>query len=244
MNRILLILGASSEVGIELIKKIHTNYDIIIAHYNSSVGNLNIIKKEIGEKLHLQKADFTSVNETNRFIDEIKNEYIYVTDIVHLPADNVRSIHFHKSDWDFIERDIDISLRSIYKITQYFIRNMAKEKKGKIILLLSSTVVSPTRFMLDYTTIKYALLGFMKSLSIEYADKSICINAISPSMIETKFLKNLPRFIVEQSAEKNPQKRNAAINDIIPMIEFLLSDEANFITGQNIVISGGSEFGY
>ena len=243
MNKSILILGASSDVGLELINKTHRNYETIIAHYNNREFELKRLKEQIGDKLNIIKADFSLEHETDAFIKQVEKEVIYPTNIVHLPAANVRNINFHKSDWEHVEFDINISLRSIYKIIQHFIKPMTKAKYGNIIFMLSSNTVTTPKYMLDYTIVKYALLGFMKALATEYAEKNIRVNAISPSMIETKFLENVPRLIVEQSALNNPLKRNAVVDDIVPVLEFLLSDESNYIIGQNINISGGSIIG-
>ena len=86
---------------------------------------------------------------------------------------------------------------------------------------------------------KYALLGLMKSLSVEYADKGIMVNGVSPDMIETKFLKDIPDLVIRQNAERSPLKRNLTIEDVVPTFDFLLSDAADTITGQNIGITGG-----
>ena len=86
------------------------------------------------------------------------------------------------------------------------------------------------------------MLGLMKSLAAEYGDKNININAVSPSMIETKFLSEIHEKVIEMSAEMNPLKRNATTKDIVPIIKFLLSKESDYITGANIPITGGSAF--
>lgn len=239
MNKTILILGASSDIGLALIQKIYKEYEIIIAHYYNENNQLNALKKVVGEKLYIVQADFNSEQDTEQFIKHVK-DLGNPMHIVHLPATKIRNINFHKSDWNYVQEDINISLRSIYKIIGQFIKPMAKEKYGKIVFMLTSNTIITPKFMLDYTMVKYALLGFMKSLATEYADKAININAVSPSMIETKFLNNLPHMIIEKSADDNPLKRNADVMDIIPVIEFLLSDETAYITGQNIVISGGS----
>ena len=235
-----MILGASSDVGLALIKSFYEDYDQIVAHYNSNARRLNSLKDATGEKMHIVQADFASEQDTERLIEFIEKEIGNPTHIIHLPAAKPRYTNFHKSDWEYVKSDIDISLRSVYKITQHFIKPMSKAKYGKIIFMLTSNTIETPKFMVDYTTVKYALLGFMKSLATEYADKSININAVSPSMIETKFLSDVPHLIVEQSADSNPMKRNAVVDDIVPLIKFLLSDEANYITGQNMVVSGGS----
>ena len=86
------------------------------------------------------------------------------------------------------------------------------------------------------------MLGLVKSLASEYADKNIQINALSPSMIETKFLDNINEKLVELSAYNHPLKRNAKIDEITPIIKVLISKESNYINGVNIPITGGSVF--
>ena len=119
---------------------------------------------------------------------------------------------------------------------------MAKKKYGKIVFMLSSyTIGTPPSAMAHYVTSKYALLGLAKTLSSEYSSKKICVNSISPSMIETNFLSEIPEMMVQLTADKHPLKRNGMPSDVIPAIKFLLSDDSNFITGVNIPITGGGE---
>ena len=82
----------------------------------------------------------------------------------------------------------------------------------------------------------------MKALASEYADKNIQINAISPSMIETKFLSDINEKFVELNAYNHPLKRNATVSDIVPIIKLLISSESDYINGTNIPITGGSVF--
>lgn len=106
-------------------------------------------------------------------------------------------------------------------------------------MLTSSTLGIPPKYQAAYVSVKYMLLGLMKSLSAEYADKGITINGISPDMIETKFLTNIPDMVVQKNAQNSPIKRNLTLNDVIPAFEYLLSDAANAVTGQNLGITGG-----
>ena len=107
-------------------------------------------------------------------------------------------------------------------------------------MLTSCTINIPPKYLASYVTSKYSLLGLIKALSNEYADKGIRINGISPTMIETKFLSNVPELLVKQNAMNSPTGRNLAVDDVIPLFEFLLSNQSNSITGQNIAISNGN----
>ena len=109
--------------------------------------------------------------------------------------------------------------------------------------MLSSYVLGvPPKALTHYTTIKYALLGLVKSLASEYSDKNIQINAVSPSMIDTKFLDNINEKFVELNAYNHPLKRNATVDDIAPIIKMLISKESDYINGINIPVTGGSIF--
>ena len=109
--------------------------------------------------------------------------------------------------------------------------------------MLSSCVFGvPPKALSHYITIKYAMLGLVKSLASEYSDKNIQINGISPSMVETKFLDNINEKIIELSAYNHPLKRNASVEDITPIIKILISNESNYINSVNIPITGGSVF--
>jgi 3-oxoacyl-[acyl-carrier protein] reductase len=89
---------------------------------------------------------------------------------------------------------------------------------------------------------KYALLGYMKCLVKEFSSKSIKINAVSPSMINTKFINHVPDVARELTREGHPLKRLASVDDVFCVIKFLLSDSSSYLTGSNIPIAGGEVF--
>ena len=77
---------------------------------------------------------------------------------------------------------------------KYILPFMKKNKYGKILTILSSvTIGQPPGHMSSYVTSKYALLGLLRSLAAEYSKYKICINSISPGMINTKFLNEIPK---------------------------------------------------
>jgi 3-oxoacyl-[acyl-carrier protein] reductase len=241
-DKILLVLGASSDVGAELIKQVYDEYDLILAHYCNSNDILDNLRNVLGEKIILMQADFLDDESTEGMINNILSTYKSISHIVHFPAVKAKNVKFKNLKWESYQLNFDVQLKSIYKILNAFLPEMARKEYGKVVLMLSAyTINEPAKYLNDYITVKYALLGFMKALAAEYAQKHININAVSPSMMETKFLENIPQLVVEQNAYNSPMKRNATVHDIVPMVHFLLSDKADYITGQNIVISGGNK---
>ncbi len=241
-KNIILIIGASSDIGIDLIKTLDEDI-LILAHYNSSGKDLIELSKKIKNILVPLQADLSSEDEITSLLDNIEENYGIPNKIVHLAANKVENIRFKDVKWSDFEKDINISLKSAVLILNRFLPKLSQEKQGKVVLILSSYVLGvPPKALSHYTTIKYALLGLVKSLASEYAGKNIQINAISPSMVETKFLDNINEKLVELSAYNHPLKRNATVEDITPTIKLLLSEDSNYINGINIPITGGSIF--
>jgi len=243
MNKnIILILGASSDIGLDLIRNIDEDC-LILAHYNSSNKNLLEVSDKINNEVVLLKADLSLENNILSMIDHIEEKYGTPNKIIHLAASRFENIRFKDVSWNDFEKDINITLKSSILIFNKFLPKLAKGKKGKVVLMLSSCVLGvPPKALSHYTTIKYAMLGLVKALASEYADKNIQINAISPSMIETKFLDHINEKFIELSAYNHPLKRNAKVEDITPIIKMLISQESDYMNGVNIPITGGSVF--
>ena len=242
MDDTILILGASSEIGLELISKIEGPCTIL-AHYNSSDENLLKLKSTIAPKLELIQSDLSSETQITELLNSIETKYGVPNKIIHLAAPKIENIRFKDINWSDFQREIDISLKSLILILGRFLPKMAKRKHGKVVCMLSSVTLNiPPKALTQYTTVKYAILGLMKSLASEYADKNIQINAISPSMINTKFLNNINEKMVELNAHSHPLKRNACVEDVVPTIRMLIGQDSDYINGTNIPITGGSVF--
>jgi 3-oxoacyl-[acyl-carrier protein] reductase len=240
----ILITGASSDIGRELIRQLACQDGVVLAHYRESSAKLDALRASTPRlSLVPMQADFSRDEEVRRLVAMIQKDYPPPEKIVHLAAPRVEYHRFKESSWEFFEMDLTVQLRSIICILQAFLPSMAQKKKGKIVFVLSSyTLNIPPGALSHYITAKFALLGLARSLAAEYSSKRININSVSPSMVETAFLQNIPERMVEIAAEQAPWQRNATPQDVAGVIRFLLSDEADYITGANIPVSGGTVF--
>lgn len=236
----LLILGASSALGTGLLQQEASRFDHIVVHDRAESALLAELRETSGGKIQFVQADLLQAEEVTAMIQTVQSLPFTINHILHLPSPPVENLRFKKVKWESVQRHIDISVRSAFLVMQAFLPAMAKAEYGKVVCVLSScTCHIPPKYWCDYVTAKYALLGLMQALAAEYAGNRVNINGVSPSMLETRFLEKIPSLMVEQSAAQNPMKRNARVEDVIPMISYLLSDRADFITGQNFLISGG-----
>lgn len=135
------------------------------------------------------------------------------------------------------------SIRSAVKLCKTFLPAMAKARQGRVLFMLTSYLLgAPPKNTAAYVMVKSTLQGLAKSLAADYASFDVTVNCVMPSMMETKFLADTSDLIVQASAEANPMKRNARVEDVVPAMAFLLSEEAGFITGVTLPVTGGSAF--
>jgi 3-oxoacyl-[acyl-carrier protein] reductase len=244
MKSTYLILGGSSAIGLKTIESIYSTNKtaIIIAQYNTNKDSLELLKKQY-PTLIISQVDLSDQHSITQFTEALIEKNTIPSKIVQLAAPKYKFVRFKDFKWDDFSLNMDIQVKSTALILQALLPFMVKERFGRIVVMLSSATLGvPPKATSPYTTSKYALLGLLKSLASEYAAKGICINGISPSMIETPFLNDIPEKIVEIAAHVHPLKRNATVDDITPLITHLLSDEAQFMTGTNIPVTGGELF--
>ncbi|MCR4661438.1 MAG: SDR family oxidoreductase [Clostridia bacterium] len=241
MKKIYLITGATSDIGRALISNIICDPDtfIIATGFNDEDKLNNIMNNN--NNIDYYNLDLTDQTKVLEFIDTLSNNKIYPTHFVHLPALQVVNARLDKIDEHRFMLDMNLQVLSALKLCKYFLPNMKKNKYGKLLFMQSSyNLCCPPKNVSSYTMVKSSIGALVKSLAIEYAQYGINVNSVAPSMIETNFLSNTSHLIVEVEANNNPMKRNAKVNDVVPAIQFLLSDEASFITGVTLPITGGS----
>jgi NAD(P)-dependent dehydrogenase (short-subunit alcohol dehydrogenase family) len=242
-NEIVLVTGASSDIGIALIRKLLHAPDppLILAHSFRGGARIDALQAEFGDRVVPFVADFAKSESVIAMTGEIAAAYGTPTAIVHLPALRLTYERFTKLKPEHMQADLAVQVVSAVLVLQRFLPKMAKLPRARVVFVLSSvTHGMPPKFLSLYTMVKYAQLGLMRALAAEYAATPVRINAISPSMVQTQFLGDLPQVAVEMSAAANPLGRNAAPDDLVGALTFLLSPAADYITGVDIPIAAGS----
>lgn len=245
MGKTLLVTGASSEIGRELIRAVGSEYTTVVAHYNNSANAVTELKNNISsEKLIPIQADFTDLDSTVDFAEKVKATGLVPDAVVHLSSLPLGLFSkFDKTVWEQYEKEFNVSFRSAVILFQKIMPLMAKRRSGKVVIMLSYNLLNTPQIKNAsvYSTAKYALYGLMRSLSSEYAQKGVWVNGVSPSVVDTKFARdNMPEILMEQTAKASPIKRNLTPVDVIKPIKFLLSDDSDYITGQNLGITAGN----
>jgi 3-oxoacyl-[acyl-carrier protein] reductase len=248
-EKVLLITGASSDLGIALVRELvgsEWSHDgVIIAHVHSGTDRIVELARELpqlGARLRVLRADFAVDADVSSFVERVKSEYGCPTHLVHLSAPALRLVKIPQVNWDACARELKIQVGSLSAMLAAFLPVMGRLPVcAKVVVMLSSVTLGvPPKYMSEYVTAKYALLGMFRAAAAEYADKPICINAVSPSMIETRFLEQLPPKLIEMVGASNPARRNATPADVVPLVRFLLSPQSDYLRGVNVPVTAGS----
>lgn len=241
MSNVYLITGASSDVGIALIRRVLQPEDVVIAQGAGDLSGLAQLCQDYPGQIRTYDVDLTDETATELFIRDVAANYPLPTHIVHLPALRVINTKFKNFDEERFDKDLSVQVRSAVKICKTFVPKMAKAKRGRVLFMLTSYLLGmPPKNTAAYVMAKSTLQGLAKSLAADYAGTGVTVNCVMPSMMETKFLADTSDLIVQASAEANPMGRNARVSDVVPAMAFLLGEEAGFITGVTLPITGGS----
>ena len=140
-------------------------------------------------------------------------------------------------DWDMV---LAINLRGVVNVSLAVEEGMKGRKEGKIINIAS--IIASTGFngLSVYAASKSALIGFTKSLSRELGKANITVNSISPGYLETDMTQTMKDENLAKIVRRSPMNRLASLSDVSNAIIYLLSNEAQSVTGINLIIDAGS----
>lgn len=148
---------------------------------------------------------------------------------------------------ELLDRVLRVNLRGPYIVTREIIPDMIAAKWGRIINITSSSVQSGSPTQSHYTASKGGLLGFTKSLAMEFGKSGITANMIPPGSIDTPMLRGAAvmqtKGAIDAYGAALPVGRIGEVEDIAAAASYLASEEASYITGQTISVNGGRYMG-
>jgi acetoacetyl-CoA reductase len=124
-------------------------------------------------------------------------------------------------------------------MTKAVLEHMISRGSGRIVMISSVIGETGNIGQANYAASKAGLFGFTKSLALEMAPRGITVNCVAPGFIATEMVEAIPQAALEKVIEKIPQRRLGKPEEVARVVQFLLEDDASYITGAVYAVNGG-----
>jgi 3-oxoacyl-[acyl-carrier protein] reductase len=210
----------------------------IYASNDEEADNFKRENEEYSENIDIYKLDVSCYPEVEKFYKVIEEKHKHIGILVNcagIRRDSVLAM-MRESYW---QKVIDVNLTGTFNMCKFSIMNMMRNRKGRIINITSPSGEFGFAGQANYAASKAGQVALSKALSKEVATRGITVNCISPGYIDTDFIKDLPPELKKEYTSQIPQKRFGKAEEVANSIMFLASDEASYITGATLRVTGG-----
>ena len=234
--RVALITGGTRGIGAAISIKLKKKGYKVAAIYT---GNDEVATKFSAEhEIDIFRWSIDNYEACAAGIREVE-EVLGPIDILVNNAGITRDDMFHRMSKEQWHDVIDVNLNGLFNMTHPVWDGMRKRKFGRIVNISSINGQKGQLGQVNYSAAKAGELGFTKSLALEGARSGITVNAICPGYINTDMVKVMSEKVIEATQSQIPVGHLGEPDDIARCVQFLVADEASFITGSTITANGG-----
>lgn len=244
-NRVAIVTGAARGIGRGIAEKFAQEGATVIVWdviKDQAEETVKIITDNGGKAEFQEGVDITKLESASEYAQKIKDKYGQV-DIIVNNAGIVRDAAFKKmtaEQWDAV---ISVNLTGVFNCAKAVIPHMMEANYGRIVNLSSVVGIFGNFGQTNYVAAKAGVAAMVKVWGKELGKHNITANAIAPGPINTDMLATVPEPLIKQMQEGIPVRRLGLPADIANAALFFASEDAGFVTGQTLVVDGGSTLG-
>lgn len=242
-GRVAIVTGGARHIGAAYCRRLaEEGAAVVIADILDGARVAEDIRSKGGRALPL-RVDVSNEEDTNRMALETAKAFGRIDILVNNAAIfiNIQRHPFYEitaEEWDRVSA---VNVKGPFLCAKAVFPMMKEQRSGKIINISSSTAYWGTPSFLHYVASKAALIGMTRSLAREVGEFGICVNAVAPGLVEHEG-QTAPRALTELQLKARSIKRLQTPEDLLGTLVFLASSDSDFMTGQTIVVDGGSVF--
>src|SRR5450830_213908 len=240
LNKVCLITGAAQGIGLATALKFAVEGAIVIVCDIKQAGVDEAVAqcRALGATAAGFVADVTQRATIDALVASVHAQFGRIHVLVN-NAGITQDARLQKMTLEQFDRVIDVNLRGVFHCSQAVADGMVAQGSG-VILNASSVVGIYGNFgQTNYAASKFGIIGFTKTWSRELGPKGVRVNAVAPGFINTPMVAAMPEKLLQDLQAKVPLKRLGRPEEIANVYAFLASDEASYINGAVIEVSGG-----
>lgn len=243
-GRVAIVTGSAQGIGAAYAKALAAEgAKTVVCDILDTETTVNIIKQQGGDAIGVH-CDVTDDSSLKQMVEKTVAEFGKVDICITNAAlfGDLKQKSFMEIDEDEWDRVMKINTRGVFQTVKAVVPEMKKNQYGKIINIASGTVFKGTPMMLHYVSSKGAMVAFTRALAREVGDDNICVNALAPGLTMSEKVVADEQWAGAKGANTATRafKREEMPEDLIGAMLFLSSSDSDFMTGQTIVVDGGS----
>lgn len=236
-NKVVMITGGAAGIGLVTAENFaKEGAKIAICDVNPEAGEA--AAKKLGPEASFQKVDVADSASVSSWVDGVFEKCGQIDVLVNNAGITRDSLimRMKEADWDAV---ISVNLKSAFNCIKAVSKIMVKQRSGRIINLASVVGVMGNPGQANYVASKAGMIGLTKTVAKELGGRGITVNAVAPGFIETDMTAVLSEKVKEAMLSMIPLQRAGIPQDVADAITFLASDQAAYISGQVIHVTGG-----
>lgn len=226
MSRTILITGASSDIGLGLVRALAEDADAhLVCHYHRNAASLEGIVASARARISAEPADFSRTDEISRWVEAVRELAPCPDVLVFLASPPLRLVRMKDTPIDEYDRHLRVQILSAAETLRACLPSMVAAKRGTVVFLLSTVATGATPgSMAPYVTAKYGLRGLFHATCAECKGRNVRVHAVAPGLVRTKFLSDFPARLLELEAERAESGRLLEVADVVSVLLRCVND--------------------